>query len=260
MATRIPPHNLREVASGVAWALDHPDATDTELLETLIELVPGPDFPTHGLIVGREGIEDAYRTGRGSIRMRAVVEVEEDERGTGQLVITELPYQVNPDNLIKSIADLVREGKLAGIRNIHDESSNRVGMRIVITLSRDGVAKVVLNNLYKHSQLQTTFGANMLAIVDGVPRTLRIDQFVSHYVEHQIEVLQRRTRYRLRKAQERAHILRGLVKALDQLRDRRPGRHPGQARAAAPDRARRARRDRRQARRRASYPDHRRRW
>ena len=217
MATRIPPHNLREVSSGVVWALEHPDATSEELLEKLIELVPGPDFPTHGLIVGRDGIEDAYRTGRGSIRMRAVVEVEEDQRGATILVVTELPYQVNPDNLIKSIADLVREGKLAGIRNIHDESSNRVGMRIVITLSRDGVAKVVLNNLYKHSQLQTTFGANMLAIVDGVPRTLRIDQFVSHYVEHQIEVLQRRTRYRLRKAQERAHILRGLVKALDQL-------------------------------------------
>jgi DNA gyrase subunit A len=217
MATRIPPHNLREVASGVVWALEHPDATSEELLEKLIELVPGPDFPTHGLIVGRDGIEDAYRTGRGSIRMRAVVEVEEDQRGATILVVTELPYQVNPDNLIKSIADLVREGKLAGIRNIHDESSNRVGMRIVITLSRDGVAKVVLNNLYKHSQLQTTFGANMLAIVDGVPRTLRIDQFVTHYVEHQIEVIVRRTRYRLAEAERRAHILRGYLKALDQL-------------------------------------------
>jgi DNA gyrase subunit A len=217
MATRIPPHNLREVASGVIWSLEHPDATSEELLEKLVELVPGPDFPTHGLIVGREGIDDAYRTGRGSIRMRAVVEVEEDQRGATILVVTELPYQVNPDNLIKSIADLVREGKLAGIRNIHDESSNRVGMRIVITLSRDGVAKVVLNNLYKHSQLQTTFGANMLAIVDGVPRTLRLDQFVSHYVEHQIEVIVRRTRYRLAEAERRAHILRGYLKALDQL-------------------------------------------
>jgi DNA gyrase subunit A len=217
MATRIPPHNLREVASGVIWSLEHPDATSEELLEKLVELVPGPDFPTHGLIVGREGIEDAYRTGRGSIRMRAVVEVEEDQRGATILVVTELPYQVNPDNLIKSIADLVREGKLAGIRNIHDESSNRVGMRIVITLARDGVAKVVLNNLYKHSQLQTTFGANMLAIVDGVPRTLRLDQFVTHYVEHQIEVIVRRTRYRLAEAERRAHILRGYLKALDQL-------------------------------------------
>ena len=216
MATRIPPHNLREVAAGVAYALDHPDASESELLEKLIELIPGPDFPTHGLIVGRAGIEEAYRTGRGSIRMRAVVEVEEDKNAT-ILVVKELPYQVNYDNLLESIAGLVKEGKLAGIRNIHNESSSRVGMRIVITLTRDAVAKVVLNNLYKHTQLQTTFGANMLAIVDGVPRTLRIDQFVTHYVDHQVEVIVRRTRYRLRKAEERAHILRALLKALDQL-------------------------------------------
>jgi DNA gyrase subunit A len=217
MATRIPPHNLREVASGVVWALDHPDATDEELLEELLKLVPGPDFPTKGLIVGRDGIEDAYRTGRGSIRMRAVVEVEEDQKGATILVITELPYQVNPDNLVESIAAQVREGKLAGIRAIHDESSDRIGMRMVITLSRDAVAKVVLNNLFKHTQLQTTFGANMLAIVDGVPRTLRLDQFVSHYVEHQVEVIVRRTRYLLAEAEKRAHILRALLKALDQL-------------------------------------------
>jgi DNA gyrase subunit A len=217
MATRIPPHNLREVAAGVVWALEHPDATDEELLETLIGLIQGPDFPTKGLIVGRDGIEDAYRTGRGSIRMRAVVEVEEDQKGATILVVTELPYQVNPDNLVESIAQLVKDGKLSGIRAIHNESSDRIGMRIVITLSRDAVAKVVLNNLFKHTQLQTTFGANMLAIVDGVPRTLRIDQFVSHYVEHQVEVIVRRTRFRLRKAEERAHILRALLKALDQL-------------------------------------------
>jgi DNA gyrase subunit A len=217
MATRIPPHNLREVASGVTWALDHPDATEEELLEKLLELIPGPDFPTYGLIVGRDGIEDAYRTGRGSIRMRAVVEVEEDQKGATILVVKELPYQVNPDNLVESIAQLVKDGKLSGIRNIHNESSDRIGMRIVITLSRDAVAKIVLNNLYKHTQLQTTFGANMLAIVDGVPRTLRIDQFVGHYVDHQIEVIVRRTQYRLRKAEERAHILRALLKALDQL-------------------------------------------
>ena len=186
MATRIPPHNLREVASGVVWALDHPDATSEELLAKLIDCVHGPDFPTNGLIVGRDGIEDAYRTGRGSIRMRAVVEVDEDQKGNAILVVTELPYQVNPDNLVESIAALVREGKISGIRAIHNESSDRIGMRIVITLSRDGVPKVVLNNLFKHTQLQTTFGANMLAIVDGVPRTLRIDQFVSHYVEHQV--------------------------------------------------------------------------
>jgi DNA gyrase subunit A len=217
MATRIPPHNLREVAAGVVWALDHPDASNEELLEELIKLVQGPDFPTKGLIVGNDGIQDAYRTGRGSIRMRAVVEVEADQKNNTILVVTELPYQVNPDNLVESIAGLVKEGKINGIRAIHNESSDRIGMRIVITLSRDGVAKVVLNNLFKHTQLQTTFGANMLAIVDGVPRTLRIDQFVTHYVEHQVEVIVRRTRYLLAEAEKRIHILRGLLKALDQL-------------------------------------------
>jgi DNA gyrase subunit A len=217
MATRIPPHNLREVASGVAWALDHPDASDEELLEKLMELIPGPDFPTKGLIVGRDGIESAYRTGRGSIRMRAVVTVEEDIKGRTILVVTELPYQVNPDNLVENMAMLAKEGKISGIADINDESSDRIGMRIVVTLKRDAVAKVVLNNLFKHTQLQTTFGANMLAIVDGVPRTLRLDQFVSHYVEHQVEVIVRRTKFRLRKAEERAHILRAYLKALDQL-------------------------------------------
>jgi DNA gyrase subunit A len=217
MATKIPPHNLREVAAGVSWALDHPDASEEELLEKLIELIPGPDFPTRSLIVGRDGIEDAYRTGRGSIRMRAVVTVEEDAKGRTILVATELPYQVNPDNLVESIATLAREGKVAGIADINDESSDRIGMRIVVTLKRDAVAKVVLNNLFKHTQLQTTFGANMLAIVDGVPRTLRLDQFIAHYVEHQVEVIVRRTRYLLKQAEERAHILRGYLKALDQL-------------------------------------------
>ena len=217
MATRIPPHNLREVSAGVIWALEHPQASDEELLEALIERVKGPDFPTHGLIVGRDGIEDAYRTGRGSIRMRAVVTVEEDARGRTILVVTELPYQVNPDNLAESIAEQVKDGKIGGIADIADESSDRIGRRLVITIKRDAVAKVVLNNLYKHTQLQTTFGANMLAIVDGVPRTLRLDQFVRYYVAHQIEVIVRRTRFRLRKAEERAHILRALQKALDQL-------------------------------------------
>ncbi|MEO6885895.1 MAG: DNA gyrase subunit A, partial [Jatrophihabitantaceae bacterium] len=217
MATRIPPHNLREVSAGVIWALDHPDATDTELLEELLKFVPGPDFPTKALIVGRDGIEDAYRTGRGSIRMRAVVTVEEDAKGRTILVATELPYQVNPDNLVESMAMLAKEGKVAGIADINDESSDRIGMRIVVTLKRDAVAKVVLNNLFKHTQLQTTFGANMLAIVDGVPRTLRLDQFVTHYVDHQVEVIVRRTKYLLKQAEERAHILRALLKALDQL-------------------------------------------
>ena len=217
MATRIPPHNLREVAAGVTWALDHPDATSAELLDALLGLISGPDFPTRGLIVGRDGIEDAYRTGRGSIRMRAVVTIEEDVKGRTVLVVTELPYQVNPDNLVESIAMLAREGKVAGIADINDESSDRIGMRIVVTLKRDAVAKVVLNNLFKHTQLQTTFGANMLAIVDGVPRTLRLDQFVTYYVDHQVEVIVRRTRYLLREAEQRIHILRGLLKALDQL-------------------------------------------
>ncbi|MEJ8281396.1 DNA gyrase subunit A [Pseudonocardia spirodelae] len=217
MATNIPPHNLREVGAGVAWSLDNPDASDDELLEALMERIKGPDFPTHGLIVGRDGIESAYRTGRGSVRMRAVVEVEDDAKGRTTLVVTELPYMVNPDNLIESIAGMVRDGKIAGISEIVDESSDRIGMRIVITLKRDAVAKVVLNNLYKHTQLQHSFGVNMLSIVDGVPRTLRLDQMIRHYVRHQIEVIVRRTRYRLRKAEERAHILRGLVKALDAL-------------------------------------------
>ena len=217
MATNIPPHNLREVASAVVWCLEHPEATQEELLDAAMERVVGPDFPTSGLIVGRDGISDAYRTGRGSIRMRAVVEIEEDAKGRTILVATELPYQVNPDNLVESIAQLHKDGKITGVADIADESSDRIGMRIVITLKRDAVAKVVLANLYKHTSLQTSFGANMLAIVDGVPRTLRLDQMVSYYVTHQIEVITRRTQYRLDRAEERAHILRGYVKALDAL-------------------------------------------
>ncbi|BCJ38864.1 DNA gyrase subunit A [Actinocatenispora thailandica] len=217
MATRIPPHNLREVAEGVQWCLAHPDATEEEALEALIGIVKGPDFPTKGLVVGTQGILDAYRTGRGSIRMRAVVDVEEDAKGRAMLVVSELPYQVNPDNLAERIAELVKEGKISGIADIREESSGRTGMRLVLVLKRDAVAKIVLNNLYKHTQLQETFGANMLALVDGVPRTLNLAQFLLLYVKHQIEVIVRRTRYRLRKAEERAHILRGLVKALDQL-------------------------------------------
>ncbi|WUH99353.1 DNA gyrase subunit A [Spirillospora sp. NBC_00431] len=216
MATNIPPHNLREVADGVRWYLDNYGASDEDLLEALIERVKGPDFPTAGLIVGRKGIEDAYRTGRGSITMRAVVEVEEIQ-GRTCLVVTELPYQVNPDNLALKIADGVKEGKLDGIADVRDETSGRTGQRLVIVLKRDAVAKVVLNNLYKHTQLQETFGANMLALVDGVPRTLRIDQFVRYWVAHQIEVVVRRTRFLLRKAEERAHILRALLKALDRI-------------------------------------------
>lgn len=217
MATNIPPHNLREVASGVQWMLENPEATPEEALAALIERVQGPDFPTGGLIVGRKGVDDALRTGRGAITMRAVVTVDEDAKGKQILIITELPYQVNPDNLLLRIAEQVSDGKIGGISDVRDDSSSRTGMRLIIELKRDAVAQVVLNNLYKHTQLQETFGANMLALVDGVPRTLSIEQFVRSWISHQIEVIQRRTRYRLRKAEERAHILRGYLKALDAL-------------------------------------------
>ncbi len=217
MATKIPPHNLREIAAGVQWYLANFDASDEELLDALIERVKGPDFPTSGLIVGRRGIQEAYRTGRGSITMRAVVEVEEDARGRACLVVTELPFQVNPDNLAVKIAELAKDGRVSGIADVQDQSSGRKGQRLVIVLKRDAIAKVVLNNLYKHTQLQDTFGANMLALVDGVPRTLRIDQMVRYWVSHQIEVIVRRTRYLLRIAQERAHIVSALLKAIDAI-------------------------------------------
>ncbi|MBG6179178.1 DNA gyrase subunit A [Arthrobacter sp. CAN_A1] len=216
MATNIPPHNLREVASGVQWYLENPDATKEELLEELLVRIKGPDFPTGAQILGHKGIEDAYRTGRGSVTMRAVVNVEEIQ-GRTCLVVTELPYQANPDNLAIKIADLVKDGKISGIADLRDETSGRTGQRLVIVLKRDAVAKVVLNNLYKHTQLQDNFSANMLAIVDDVPRTLSLDAFIRHWVTHQLEVIVRRTQYRLRKAEEAAHILRGLLKALDAL-------------------------------------------
>src|SRR6266480_4934832 len=217
MATKIPPHNLREVAAGVQWYLENFDATDEELLAALIERIKGPDFPTRALIVGRRGIEEAYRTGRGSITMRAVVTVDEDRRGRACLIVTELPYQVNPDNLAAKIAELVRDGRVNGIAELRDETSGRTGQRLVIVLKRDAVAKVVLNNLYKHTQLQETFGANMLALVDGVPRTLCLDQMIRYWVTHQIEVIVRRTQFRLRKAAERLHIVAALLKAIDRI-------------------------------------------
>ncbi|MGN6446534.1 DNA gyrase subunit A [Amnibacterium sp.] len=216
MATNIPPHNLREVAAAALWALDNPDATREELLAGLMERVKGPDFPTAATILGTRGIQDMYRTGRGSITMRGVVNVEELQ-GRTCLVITELPYQVNPDNLADKIATMVKEGRMAGIADIQDHSSGRTGQRLVIVLKRDAVPKVVLNNLYKHTELQQNFGANMLALVDGVPRTLALDGFISAWIEHQLEVIQRRTAFRLRKAEQDAHILRGYLKALDML-------------------------------------------
>ncbi|WAA66166.1 DNA gyrase subunit A [Microbacterium oxydans] len=216
MATNIPPHNLREVSDAALWALDNPGISREELLDGLIQRVPGPDFPTGAQILGTKGIHEAYRTGRGSITMRAVVNVEEIQ-GRTCLVITELPYQVNPDNVAVKIGDLARDGKITGIADIRDESSDRTGQRLVVVLKRDAVAKVVLNNLYKHTQLQENFGANMLAIVDGVPRTLAIDGFITHWIAHQIDVIVRRTEFRLREAEKRMHILRGYLKALDAL-------------------------------------------
>lgn len=217
MATNIPPHNLKEVAAGAQWALENPEATREELLDALLERIKGPDFPNGATIVGRQGIEQAYRTGRGSITQRAIIEVDEDAKGRTVLVVTELPYMVNPDNLAVKIAELADSGKVQGISEVRDDTSDRTGQRLVVVLKRDAVARVVLNNLLKHTELQSNFSANMLALVDGVPRTLSIDQFISNWVAHQIEVIQRRTRFRLRKAQEDAHIQRGLVKALDAL-------------------------------------------
>ena len=216
MATNIPPHNMREVADGVHWALEHPDASKEELLEALIQRIKGPDFPTGATILGHKGIEQAYRTGRGLITMRAVVNTEEI-KGRMCLVVTELPYQVNPDRLAASIREAVRDGKIQGIADMRDETSGRTGQRLVLVLKRDAVPKVVLNNLYKHSQLQQTFGANMLALVDGVPRTLSLDAFIRHWVSHQLEVIDRRTRYLKREAEERDHILQGYLKALDMI-------------------------------------------
>lgn len=216
MATRIPPHNLREVNDGVQWYLAHPDTSREELLGELMRRIKGPDFPTGATILGTRGIEDAYRTGRGSITQRAVVEVDEIG-GRTCLVITDLPYQVNPDRLLDKMVEGIKDGRLPGIADIRDETSGRAGQRIVVVLKRDAVPKVVLNNLYKHTQLQNNFPANMLALVDGVPRTLSLDGFVRHWVAHQMDVIRRRTEYRLNEALKRMHILEGYLKALDAL-------------------------------------------
>ena len=216
MATNIPPHNLREIGEAVIYSLEHPDMPAPDLLNHLLTIVKGPDFPTKALIVGRGGIEDAYRTGRGSVTMRAVVNVEEINKRTC-LVVTELPYQVNPDNLALKIAELVKDGKIKGIADVRDEGNERLGQRLVIVLQSSAIPKVILNNLYKQTQLQDTFGANMLALVDGVPRTLRLDEFIKYYIEHQVEVIVRRTKFRLVEKEKRAHILKGYLKALDTL-------------------------------------------
>ena len=217
MATNIPTHNLREVNDAVQWALTHPEATKEELLEACMARIQGPDFPGGGLIVGRKGIEDAYRTGRGSVTMRAVMDLEEDSSGRAMIAITELPYMCNPDNLATKIAELVNAGKLTGIADIRDDTSARTGLRLVIVLKRDAQPRVVMNNLYKHTAVQDTFGCNMLALVDDVPRTLRLDQFIALWIKHQISVIRRRTAYQLAEAEKRAHLDRGLVKALNML-------------------------------------------
>ena len=217
MATNIPTHNLREVNDAVQWALTHPEATKEELLEAAMARIQGPDVPGGGLIVGRRGIEDAYRTGRGSVIMRAVMELEEDSSGRQRIAITQLPYMCNPDNLATKIAELVNSGRLTGISDIRDDTSARTGLRLVIVLKRDAQPRVVMNNLYKHTALQDTFGCNMLALVDDVPRTLRLDQFIAQWIKHQIEVIRRRTAFQLADAEKRAHLDRGLVKALNML-------------------------------------------
>ncbi|MFN2388655.1 MAG: DNA gyrase subunit A [Actinomycetota bacterium] len=220
MATNIPPHNLGEVSDAVIDILEHPElAQDKDTtLATVMKHIPGPDFPTGGLILGRQGIIDAYTTGRGSIKMRAVCEVEEGPKGNPRIVVTELPYQVNKARLAEKIAELVnaKDKRLEGIADLRDES-NREGMRLVIDLKRAAVPQVVLNTLYKRTQLQENFGVNMLALVDGVPRTLNLAEVIEAYITHQMEVIGKRTRYRLRKAEERSHILEGLIIALDHI-------------------------------------------
>ena len=218
MATNIPPHNLGEVIDAVIELLDHPEIAETEgaVLQAVMRHIKGPDFPTGALIVGRQGIVDAYTTGRGSVKMRAICEVEEGPRGNPRIVVSELPYQVNKARLLEKIADLVNSKRQEGIADLRDESS-RSEMRMVIDLKRNAVPQVVLNQLYKRTQLQDNFGVNMLALVDGVPRTLNLGQVILEYITHQMNVIARRTEYRLRKAKERSHILEGLIIALDNI-------------------------------------------
>jgi DNA gyrase subunit A len=211
MATNIPPHNLGEVIDATLHVLEHPDAGPDELMR----FVKGPDFPTGATILGRQGILDAYRTGKGSIKLRAVAEIEES-RGTSRIVVTEFPYQISVESVEKKIADLVHGRELEGISRTQNDSAGRKA-RLVIELKRDANANVVLNNLYKHTPMQTSFGVNVVALVDGVPRTLNLAQAVSHYVDHQVEVVRRRSQYRLGKARDRAHIVEGLLKAIDML-------------------------------------------
>ena len=213
MATNIPPHNLTEVINGVICMIDNPECT----IDDLMQHIKGPDFPTGGLIMGRSGIRSAYHTGHGRITVRAKTNVEEMGTNRSRIIVTEIPYQVNKSVLVKKIADLVHEKKIEGISDIRDESNDRQGMRIVIELKRDVQPQVVLNMLYKHTPMQENFGANMLALVDGKPRVLNLREMIYYYLEHQKDVVTRRTRFELNKAQNRAHILEGLLKALDHI-------------------------------------------
>ena len=214
MATNIPPHNLNETIDAVLAIADNPSITTEELMD----IIPGPDFPTGGLILGRSGIRRAYETGRGSIITRARVEIEQARNGKETILVTELPYQVNKAKLIEKIAELVRDKKIDGITKLQDESS-RQGMRIVMDVRRDANANVILNNLYKQTAMQTSFGVNMLALVDGQPKVLALKEALQHYLAHQQQVIRRRTEFELRKAQDRAHILEGLRIALDHIDD-----------------------------------------
>ncbi|MDX1468826.1 MAG: DNA topoisomerase (ATP-hydrolyzing), partial [Acidimicrobiia bacterium] len=213
MATNIPPHNLGEVIDAALHMIDNPDADSEELLQ----FVKGPDFPTGGFLVGATGIRDALTTGRGSVKIRAVCDVQEIRKGRTAIVATELPYQVSIERIISKIKDLIDNKRLSGIADVRNESSDRVGTRLVIELKKEAVPQVVLNQLYKNTPLQDSFGYNMVSLVDGVPRTLNLSQMIGYYLDHQMEVVERRTQFRLDQAEARAHILEGLIVAVDNI-------------------------------------------
>ena len=213
MATNIPPHNLGEAVDACLYGLEHPDAPP----ESYLSIIKGPDFPTGGLVMGTDGIRDALLTGRGSVKMRAVADIEEVRKGRTAIVVTELPYQVSQDRVMEKIAGLVQDKRVTGIADLHNQSSSRVGVRLVIELQRSAVPQVVLNQLYKMTQLQDSFGVNTVALVDGVPQTLNIAELVQYFLDHQMEVIERRTQFRLDRALARAHILEGLVVAVDNI-------------------------------------------
>ncbi|NIW35081.1 MAG: DNA gyrase subunit A, partial [Gemmatimonadetes bacterium] len=212
MATNIPPHNLREVVAAATALIDDPEATVSDLMAH----VQGPDFPTGGFIYGRDGIREAYETGRGRLVMRAKAEIEEEDDGSARIIVTEIPYMVNKSRMIEQIAALVREKKVTDIRDLRDES-DRDGLRVVIELKRDAIPYIVLNQLFKHTQMQSTFGVIMLALDRGVPRVMNLKQLLQHFIDHRHEVVVRRSEYDLRDAKDREHILQGLKVAVDNI-------------------------------------------